>query len=170
MKFLVKYYTKIIDWIYLYLIIVSFLISFNRDTIYQFCRSTVKQARKTNVKQAETKEERSSIELPCLISLAPFYYGKSIITRDGGLVSLVRGIREAVTISLPWKLNHRFTKKGCSSCDRISTSRATFFNAPLAAHSPLWTYFIAYIFPVRSRFCTMHTYSEIINCSLPDER
>lgn len=58
---------------------------------------------------------------------------------------------------LPWKLNHKFTRHGCSSLDRISTSLATFFRAPRSAHSFLCTYFMAYILPALSRFCTMQT-------------
>lgn len=71
-----------------------------------------------------------------------------------------RKIIRVINISknnLPWKLNHKFTRQGCSSFDRISTSLATFFRAPRSAHSFLCTYFMAYILPVVSRFCTIQT-------------
>lgn len=60
------------------------------------------------------------------------------------------------TFTLPWKENHKFTRKGCSKEESNSTSLSTPPKAPRLSHAERLTYFMAYNTPL-SRFCTMQT-------------
>ena len=59
---------------------------------------------------------------------------------------------------LPWKLNHKLTRKGCDKDAKISISLKTLSTASLPSHWLLFMYFIANICFV-SLFRTIHTFS-----------